>query len=249
MPDDTHLWWDQLPGEKHFLMLPNADHPLGWHDVNGMGEGNGTKIFEEAALAFYSSVVGRGVGRGVHKKWVNDDRPTMTWQITHKDVGTEEESAYITVSNFSQAANGEPVLPTSVKMWHATTLDDKRRDWRLFDCVHEHGCTEMEAQPGAFPDAGPMPHPCVYQASAEVQRQSDPKWGVQYVAKMKRPANGGWTAFFLAFEFPGPKDSEVRLNGAIPNLHFTSEVAIVPTRMPFESCAPFGGAKCTDQLV
>ena len=37
--DDTRMWWDELPGPKHFLMLPNADHPLEWHNLLGMGNG------------------------------------------------------------------------------------------------------------------------------------------------------------------------------------------------------------------
>ena len=119
-----------------------------------MGAGNGTRIFSEAALAFYSSVVGRGGGG----RWIDDDRPTMTWEITHSKVGSDDESAQIKVGGFSP--NWQQ--PVSVKMWHATTLDNKRRDWRLFDCVHEHGCTQMEADPGRYPAAGPMPHPCIY---------------------------------------------------------------------------------------
>ena len=234
MPDDTHLWWDHLPGEKHFLMLPNADHPLGWHNINGLGEGNGTLVFAEAALAFYSSIVGRGGDNG---KWIDDERPTMTWEITYENVGSEEESAQIKVGNFS--ANWQQ--PISVKTYHATTLDDKRRDWRLFDCVHEHGCTEMEANPGQFPDAGPMPHPCIYREGPQLLLRTDSNGESVYFSKMKRPTNGGWTAFFIAFELPSPL--------AAANFHFTTEVAIVPTTMPFESCAPFGRAHCTDRLV
>jgi len=53
--------------------------------------------------------------------------PTFTHRIEY----TGTDAAHITVGNFSSD------YPKTVKMYHATTTDGERRDWRLFNCVHD----------------------------------------------------------------------------------------------------------------
>ena len=120
------------------------------------------------------------------------------------------------------------------------------RDWRLFNCVHDcaadNCCTEMEANPGEFPDAGPMPHPCVYREGHVTDLGNG-----EFTAKMFKPPTG-WTAFFIDVQFAGGRSTGGVVN-RMPGCHFTSEVAIVPDTMPFGKCAPFGSAHCTRRLV
>lgn len=57
MPDDTHIYWDQLPGEKHFCIAQNAEHSCA------------TGILEALdALCNFTAAV-------VHSR----PRPNMTW--------------------------------------------------------------------------------------------------------------------------------------------------------------------------
>lgn len=56
-PDDTHLWWDDMPEPKHFLLVPNADHSMA------------TGIFEGLpAIAAFAVA-----------KYLNKDVPEVTW--------------------------------------------------------------------------------------------------------------------------------------------------------------------------
>lgn len=65
MPDDTHIYWDKLPGEKHFCIAQNAEHSLATGIIEAI----------DAICNFQSAIV--------HGR----TRPTMTWTRDF-DVGT-----------------------------------------------------------------------------------------------------------------------------------------------------------------
>lgn len=96
LPDDNHYWWDDLPGEKHLLHIPDADHPLCFWPLPG----NGSATFEAAAAAFYAAVV------------ADRPRPTFTWRIS-------ADGAEVTAGNFTEA-------PSAVTVWSAVTRDGYR---------------------------------------------------------------------------------------------------------------------------
>ena len=117
LPDDNHIWWGDMPGEKHLLHIPNADHPLSFLPAN---ESTGVEVFSASLLAFYSAVV------------QERPRPTFDWSIS-------ADGLAITVGNFS-------VAPKTVSVWHATTSDGFR-DFRLYNCrgaLPGHNCTSAE---------------------------------------------------------------------------------------------------------
>lgn len=142
LPNDNHLWWRTLAGEKHLLHLPNADHGF-----NFLPTTDAPKVFEAALVAFFAKVVSGA------------PREAFTWQLA-----SGGGAATITVGNMSSA-------PTKVVAWAATTTDGQR-DWRLYNCRSGPGanCTQPEAEPSEAPGA-PRTHPVPYSATPLAEEQ------------------------------------------------------------------------------
>ncbi|XP_059147518.1 autocrine proliferation repressor protein A-like [Physella acuta] len=113
----------------------------------------------------------------------------------------------------SSSVSGKTVVQTSrppknVTVYHATTLSDGRRDFRL---------VVRDAKTG-----GKLPHPVLWYSTTA--KQNSP---TEYEAEFMRPVNG-WTAFFIQLQFDGLYDS---------TLDFTTEVNVVPDTLPFPDCS------------
>lgn len=55
MPDDTHYWWNEMPGPKHFLMMPNTEHTTATgvlEEIPAVGAWVKTVIEDRAAPEF-----------------------------------------------------------------------------------------------------------------------------------------------------------------------------------------------------
>ncbi|KAH9499584.1 hypothetical protein Btru_074198 [Bulinus truncatus] len=111
-------------------------------------------------------------------------------------------------STHGQIVVTSTIPPKEVTVFHAQTLDDKRRDFRLFTANPKTG------------DA--LIHPVIW-FSRSPTKISD----TQYVAVLEKPAMG-WAAFFIELKFPGQKGS---------TMDFTTEVNIVPDTFPFPDCS------------
>ncbi|XP_045213280.2 autocrine proliferation repressor protein A-like [Mercenaria mercenaria] len=98
--------------------------------------------------------------------------------------------------------------PLTVHCYHATTLDGKRKDFRL-----------LRGTPG---DPGkPQIHPVLW-GQQYVPQTSSTTWEVEF----KNP-EVGWTAFFIQVTFQGLEDSV---------LEFTTQTLIIPNTDPFPDC-------------
>ncbi|CAF0973466.1 unnamed protein product [Adineta ricciae] len=112
--------------------------------------------------------------------------------------------------------------PINVYGYHARTLNDKRRDFRLVIGDPNH--------PGKA-----MANPVIWLKN-NVVIETQTSTTVVYSLTIANPMNG-WEAFFIQADFPGPDGTALEL---------TTETQIIPDTYPTGDCS---GAGCTGTLV
>lgn len=125
----------------------------------------------------------------------NKPLPKMKWEITTTPTGGK-----ISVVT--------DIVPETVECYHATTLDGKRKDFRL-----------LRGTPGN--PSKPQVHPVVW-----LKKYVTPLNATSFEVEVNNPPVG-WTAFFIQLTFPG-------LDGSV--LEFTTQTHIVPDTYPFPEC-------------
>ena len=108
LPDDTHFWWDKMPEPKHFLMIPNAEHS----EATGILE-----LLPDVYTYFNAMLDNGGSAAGVV--------PTFA-QTTDSATG----DITVTVDRATLPLN---VALKEVNVWHATTCNSQRRDFRVLN--------------------------------------------------------------------------------------------------------------------
>ncbi|XP_059147478.1 autocrine proliferation repressor protein A-like [Physella acuta] len=121
--------------------------------------------------------------------------PTLTWTRSQNNT-----SGTIVVTT--------SVPPREVTVYYAQTLDNKRRDFRLFTADPQTGKALF--------------HPVIWFSKQATRLSLN-----QYQATVERPSYG-WAAFFIQLKFDGLKGS---------TLEFTTEANIVPDEFPFPDCS------------
>lgn len=115
--------------------------------------------------------------------------------------------------------------PFNVRVYYATTLDNKRRDFRLV--------IGDPNNPG-----GGILHPVIWLNSESAVTRNETSTYGRYEVAFKRPAPAaGWVGFFLQFSFAGVEYSTNVI---------TTETNIIPETYPFEDCT---GDSCFGTLV
>ncbi len=178
--------------------------------------------------------------RGVQRGQDETLRPTINWTIA-------EGSGDIVVR---QTSNHTPI---QVTVWSAETANGRRRDFRV---LNGDNATQCKADGGLF-----VKHMC---ANLRVLWKRKTLEGVNgtWTATMDPPADGKWGAFFVHFEFEGPKQTQGgavvmadvsttrrRLDWPISvdgRYQMTTSVSVVPQTYPFEECR---GEGCLGKLV
>lgn len=221
-PDDQFYWWDEMPGPKHMMMLPNTEHSC----ATGIGE----LLPSAAAFAI-------GVLNGI-------EQPTYNWTI-------DPTSGDITVV----AAK----TPHSVRMWHSTTCNNKRRDFRIINL--DDPCKCGISQSGMCLNAEVL--------WSEKKLQETSPGSLTYVAHRDVPKDGKWTAFFVDVQFKLPDHLQNDNTHHGPSMRTptfdpfgkevlgwpigspkvwetTTSISIIPQTFPFEDCS---GEACQGVLV
>mmetsp|Transcript_35304 Transcript_35304/g.51885 ORF Transcript_35304/g.51885 Transcript_35304/m.51885 type:complete len:573 (-) Transcript_35304:53-1771(-) len=145
----------------------------------------------------------------------------------------------------------------SVKMWHATTCNSKRRDFRIINAVTPCECGFEVKGKDVCVNLG------ILWTSEELEETTAGS-GV-YVAHRDDPADGKWTAFMvdvqykrnaadtrIAHQYVKAPDAQNPLGWPIDLDHyeFTTGVSIVPDTFPFPDCkGETGPYNCTGVLV
>jgi PhoPQ-activated pathogenicity-related protein len=122
-------------------------------------------------------------------------RPSFKWSMESSTTGGS-----ITLSVDTK--------PTEVLMFHATTLQDTRRDFRLLIGI-------------------PDPSKPTIQPVLWFGEKLSPQANGTYVASMTIPSEGGWSGFFIQMMFAGPRDTV---------FEFTTQVNIIPDTFYYPDC-------------
>ena len=111
-PDDTHYWWDQMPGPKRFMMIPNAEHSLA------------TGILEAVP----------GIGAFIQALLHKDPVPGLDWTISETtgdiSVTVHQEGVIHSATMWYAHSCGE-------NAWDNNT---KRRDYRIMHLDNPCSC-------------------------------------------------------------------------------------------------------------
>ena len=249
MPDNTRNWWHDMPMEyemNKFLTLPNTDHIT----VTGI---------LELLPAVNTWVKELYWAHTKLKKKYNGERPPVTTIEERNDASIElmsvsaiprfnwtidEQTGDITVQSERK--------PKSVHLWHASTCNDERRDFRLTnnddpcDCgiVVQDMCFNLR----------------IGWASQELEETSPGRYeywisfanivilgSLTWVAHQRPPIDGRWKAFFVDLQFDGTVGRTAGWPaGRDGILEFTTSISIVPNTFPYDECE---GAECLGDLV
>lgn len=173
-----------------------------------------------------------------------DDVPSFTWTVDRN--GTGDIDVVV-------ASPPEGVRLKEVAMWHATTCNSDRRDFRVI--VQGWGENATECLPCGIKVKGLCTNLAVFWTKETLEES--PAGSGQYKAHRDPPSNGRWTAFFVDVQYePDTNATTTTAETARRRLEwpflpkgdfeFTSEVSIVPNTFPYADCEK---ESCTGVLV
>jgi hypothetical protein len=210
--------------------VPNAEH----------SEATGILEILPAIATFLNAVVDK------------EARPEFSWSI-------DDSSAGDTAGDITVQLQPAPVGRTleAVNMWHATTCNDKRRDFRVLNngWGEEQTCLPCGVPVKGGPKKGGLCTNLAIVWSKEALSEVSPGSG-KYVAHRDAPAGGKWTAFFVDVTYKtdlAPPVVRQAANGSLTwpvlpqgDFEMTTEVSVIPKTYPFPDCS---GAACRGKLV
>jgi len=152
----------------------------------------------------------------------NEEIPRIEWEVSNE-----------TGRIFAKQVSG----PTEVeaKLWHATSCNSKRRDFRLYTMDQGAECYACGI-PRSFAD-GCHNYEAKFANSSMLQ---DVDGGLEWTANVSAPAHGGWNAYFITLEYPPMKQGG-------PQMMLSTGASIWPNSYPFKGCTP--GKDCATEKM
>jgi hypothetical protein len=211
-PDDTSLWWADLPEPKHFLMVPNAEHSMA------------TGILE----------VVPAIGSWLHAHFTETSIPKVTWDIAREGEG--DISVAVALSGgykiasvrkmYGETCNGERRdfrfltndSPCTCGVEVSGQCFNAKSFWKGEDIAAEED------------DGANSKYLATYDAPA------DGKWAAFFV-EVRLVKEDVEEAEEMEGSIVGRRDRDPFIPRSKPGeLVFTSEVSIVPNIFPFDDC-------------
>jgi len=234
LPDNTRYWWHDMPMEyemNKFITLPNSEHAT----VTGILEllpAVNTWVKELLRAHNFLKTKHNGIRPPV--KTIDDrnaasielmsvaEIPRFNWTIdtTTGDITVQSETK-----------------PKSVHLWHASTCNDNRRDFRMLNNDDPCDC--------GFVVMDQCLNLRILWVAEELEETSP--GSLTWVAHKRPPVDGRWMAFFVDLQFDGSSQrSSGWPTGEDGILEFTTSISIVPDTFPFSDCT---GDECYGDLV
>lgn len=231
-PDDTHYWWDDMPGPKHFIMTPNAEHS------------------EATGILEIVPAIGAWIDHHINPDLEKQGVPSFTWEIS-------PETGEITATLNEHGIVKEARVWWAYSCGNNVNEDGsvtKRRDFRVAnmdspcECGFEASgyCTNVKSfwTPKTL-TAEKVNGKRTYKA--QVDAPEDGRWVAFFIdiVYAKDPKDA---------LLPTPD----KLPGFIPRdlmgrLQFTTEVSVWPNTFPYPGCGINNGVDtgitCTDNIV
>ena len=233
MPDDTWFYWDKLPGEKHMLLLQNAEHSLA------------TGVLE---LIPAMQAVALGIA-------LEKPRPSMNWTKTW--TGAQNQTATLTAWS---ATKPQRVLMHHAGTLPGQTTRDFRLfvgNSGIAETDTQRGVAKTDCAFKIGMDGGCL-HPVLwFEKDLKPEAGSGPAKGYTYTHTMTGPPKynaKGYNAFMMEFRFPGADmdpdaGKSCNLLSGDKCYHYSTEVVIVPNTYPYQNCCEASNPKCPSGMM
>jgi len=233
LPDNIRFWWHEMPMEyemNKFITLPNTNHIT----ITGILELLPAVNTWVKELFWANQVLKQEYG----------GRQPLVRNIEERNKVSSELMSLASIPKFNWTIDeltGDITVqseekPLSVHLWHASTCNTERRDFRMFNNDDPCECGIMTSRGCLNLRIG--------WASEELEETSP--GSLTWIAHQRPPIDGRWKAFFVDLQFEGSKKGSGWPTGKDGILEFTTSVSIVPTTFPFEECVD---AECLGDLV
>lgn len=232
-PDDTHYWWSDMPGPKHFIMTPNAEHS------------------EATGILEIVPAIGAWINHLIDPDFDNDKMPEFTWEISQE---TGEITAILNEYGIVKEARVWYAYSCGNNVEADGTVT-KRRDFRIANADSPCHC--------GIPAQGMCTNLKSFWTPKVLTEEKSEDGKRIYHAHIDAPEDGRWVAYMIDIVYAkNRKDALLpqpnKLPGFIPRdiagrLQFTTEVSIFPNTFPYPGCGITDGVDtgitCTANVV